>query len=144
MKLQGRCLCGEIGFTLEGWVSPIQACHAERCRRATGGLFSPEIAAESENFQWIGNTDRIATYEAPILNEPPAYRRSFCNKCGSPLPVEFDGMILLQAGILDDTTALHVFRHAFVAQKTACCEIHGLAPQFPERPPTPDRSELLE
>jgi ADP-ribosyl-[dinitrogen reductase] hydrolase len=144
MKLSGRCLCGAVGFTLDGWVSPIQACHAERCRRATGALFSPEIAAALTGFRWTGDLSRIASYEAPLLDQPPAYRRSFCSRCGSPLPVELDGMMLLQAGTLDDTSGLSVFRHAFTDQKTACCVIPGGSPQFTGLPPTPDPMELLD
>ena len=143
MKLSGQCLCGAIGFTLSGWVSPIQACHASRCRKATGGLFSPEIAAERAGFSWHGDTSLIATYTAPILHQPPAYRRSFCKRCGSPLPVEHDGMMILQAGVLNDTSALRIFRHAFTAQKTACCVITDETQQFPGQPPTPEASDLL-
>ena len=142
MKLSGRCLCGEIGFRLEGWVSPIQACHARRCRQATGGLFSPEIAASAEAFEWVGNLERIGHYEAPILHTPPAYRRNFCTRCGSPLPVALDGMILLSAGILDDSRGLQVFRHAFVAQKAECCAITDGLEQFDGQPPRPDPSVL--
>lgn len=146
MQLSGTCLCGDIGFRLEGWVSPIQACHAERCRKATGGLFAPEIAASSERFEWVGNTDRIATFEAPILHEPPAYRRNFCKRCGAPLPVEVDGadMVILHAGLLDDSSGLSVFRHAFTAQKAECCEITDDLPRFDGQPPVPDRSEIFD
>lgn len=143
MILTGRCLCEEIGFRLEGWVSPIQACHAARCRKATGGLYSPEIAAEATNFEWIGNRDRIATFEAPILHAPPAYRRNFCNRCGSPLPVETMGMILLTAGILDEVPDMYVFRHAFTDQKSAACQIPDGAESHPGQPPTPDLSVLF-
>lgn len=145
MKLSGHCLCGDVGFRLEGWVAPIQACHAERCRRATGALFSPEIAACNSRFEWIGDEDRIATYEAPILRKAPPYRRCFCNRCGSPLPLEMPEarMVILCAGILDDASGLYVFRHAFTAQKSAACEITDGAPCFDGAPPLPNLSVLL-
>jgi hypothetical protein len=135
-----------VGFSLEGWVSPIQACHAERCRRATGGLFSPEIAASATAFEWTGKTDAISTYEAPILHDPPAYMRNFCSRCGSPLPVVIEGagIVILQAGILDADVELRVFRHAFVDQKSGCCEITDCKPQFEGQPPPPDPSVLLD
>ncbi|MCB1338695.1 MAG: GFA family protein [Maritimibacter sp.] len=145
MDLSGHCLCGAVGFRLSGWVSPVQACHAERCRRATGALFSPEVAASAEAFEWVGDTDLIASYEAPILHAPPAYRRNFCKICGSPLPVLLDGagIVVLQAGVLDDSTALRVFRHAFVDQKSACTVIADTAPQYPLQPPPPEPDEIL-
>jgi hypothetical protein len=146
MKLSGSCLCGAIGFSLEGWVSPVQACHAQRCRKATGALFSPEIAASSANFEWSGDVTVLTRYEAPIIHEPPAYKRNFCSRCGSPLPVEIEGagMVILSAGILDNSADLYVFRHAFVEQKAECCEIHDDAPQFEGMPPPPDFSIILE
>ncbi|MBU2981773.1 GFA family protein [Lentibacter algarum] len=144
MRLTGSCLCGAVGFELEGWVSPIQACHAERCRKATGGLFSPEVAAAGDKFVWTGEVGNIASYEAPLLDTPPAYRRNFCRTCGSPLPVEHEGMIVLQAGVLDNCSELDVFRHAFVGQKSGCCEITDGKPQFEGQPPVPDVSELHE
>lgn len=146
MKLSGSCLCGKVGFRLEGWVSPVQACHAHRCQKATGALFSPEVAASSASFEWLGDQSRISSYEAPILHWPPAYRRNFCSNCGSPLPVELKeaGMVILQVGVLDESSELEVFRHAFVGQKSACCEITDGKPQFEGQPPAPGPSILHE
>lgn len=145
MKLTGRCLCGRVGFAIDGWVSQIQACHAERCRRATGGLFAPEIAAGAEGFRWTGDESGVASYTAPILHDPPAYQRNFCKTCGSPLPVVLNeaGMVVLHAGLLDECSGLHVFRHAFVAQKSACCQIDDDVPQFKGHPPAPDAGDIL-
>ena len=145
MKLSGSCLCGAVGFRLEGWVSPIQACHAERCRKATGALFAPEIAASSARFEWVGDTDAIASCEAPILQEPPAYKRNFCARCGSPLPVVLDGAgyVILHAGILDGDPALRVFRHAVTGQQSPCNKITDAASQFEGQPPPPDPGDLI-
>jgi len=143
MKLSGQCLCGAVGFTIDGWVSPIQACHAKRCRRATGAVFAPEIAAQKEGFSWRGDPSFITSYEAPLLNSPPAYRRNFCKCCGSPLPVEMEGYVIVHAGILDDANALSVFRHAFTAQKLEGVDLTDGLPQFEGQPPAPDPSMLI-
>ncbi|MGI3168479.1 GFA family protein [Pseudooceanicola sp. C21-150M6] len=145
MHLTGSCLCGGIGFELDGWASPVQACHASRCRKATGALYSPEVAASAAAFRWVGDEGLIRQYDAPILHEPPAYRRCFCDRCGSPLPVVIAeaGIVILQAGILDGTAELPVFRHAFVGQKSPCCDITDGLPQFDGQPPAPDPSVLL-
>lgn len=52
-------------------------------------------------------------------------------------------MVILQAGVLDESTALHVFRHAFVDQKSACTVIADGLPQYADQPPPPDPSEIL-
>ena len=41
--IRGSCLCGDVAFEIEGEVTPIQLCHAERCRKATGGATAPEL-----------------------------------------------------------------------------------------------------
>lgn len=145
MKLSGSCLRGRVTFRLEGWVSKIQACHARRCRKATGAAFAPEIAASCENFEWLSGADMISIYEAPLIDTPPAYRRAFCRNCGSPLPVEIagSGMVVLHAGIVDDDRALNLFRHAFVDQKAAWVEIADGKAQFAGQPPVPDRDDIL-
>ena len=145
MRLSGSCLCGAVGFTLEGWVSPIQACHARRCRKATGALFVPEIAASSADFAWHGGPGRITTYTAEVLHEPPAYQRNLCSTCGSPLPVVIEdaGMVILNAGCLDEGPDIEVFRLAFVEQKSPAVKINDGKPQFEGQPPAPDPSVLL-
>ena len=143
MKLSGHCLCGAVRFTVDGWVSPVQACHAQRCRRATGALYTPEIAVQMDGFRWLGDVDAITRYEAPLQHQPPAYRRNFCNRCGSPLPVEAEGYMIVHAGILDDTRALHIFRHAFTGQKSDLIDVPVDAEQFAGQPPTPDPSRIL-
>lgn len=109
-------------------------------------MFSPEIAASADTFEWIGNPELISSYEAPILHEPPAYRRNFCSNCGSPLPVVIKeaGIAILHAGLLDRGTELPIFRHAFVGQKFGGFEITDGKPQFDAQPPAPDRSSLFE
>ncbi len=108
-------------------------------------MYAPEIAASSARFEWVGDTDAIASYKAPILHEPPAYKRNFCARCGSPLPVllEDAGYAILHAGILDGDPALRVFRHAFTGQRSPCCEITDTAPQYAGQPPPPDQSDLI-
>ncbi len=101
--LQGSCLCGEVKFEISGYVSPVQNCHAARCRKATGGDFTPEMLAHGTGFRWTKGADRICVYTAPLLKSPPAYARAFCKTCGSPLPVELEGTpyMILNSGVLD-------------------------------------------
>ena len=117
---KGSCLCGGVVFETSGELTPIQPCHAVRCRKATGAAFAPEMLTRYEGFQWIQGETLVTKYEAPLLKEPPPYRRAFCKKCGSPLPVQIEGtpFMILNAGILDDDPGTRPFRHAFVAQKS--------------------------
>lgn len=143
-SMTGTCLCGGVTFQIEGWVTPIQACHATRCRKATGAAFAPEMVCSADGFRWTRGEDLIAHYEAPLIDTPPPYRRAFCSRCGSPLPVRVEGtpLVVLHAGVLDGDPGTRVFRHAFVAQKACWHEITDDLPRFDGQPPTPTDAEL--
>ena len=137
--VRGSCLCGGIRFTLTGELTPIQLCHATRCRKASGAAFSAEMLAPAEGFRFERGEDLVVDYEAPLLDEPPAYRRAFCRVCGSPLPVPLGdtGFVILNPGTLDDDPGTRTFRHAFVDQAAPWHEHTDDLPRFGGRPPRP-------
>lgn len=139
--VKGSCLCGGVIFEINGQLTPIQYCHALRCRKATGGAFSPELLTEKKGFRWIMGEHLIKIYTAPIIKEAPAYKKAFCTNCGSPLPVDIEGtdFILFQAGVLDNDPTSRPFRHAFTGQKACWHEITDSLPLFEEQPPVPDK-----
>lgn len=138
--IRGSCLCGAVAFSVGDELTPIQLCHATRCRKATGGACAPEMLASADTLRWLRGADRVVIYQAPLLRDPPAYRRAFCGGCGSPLPVELEGTpyVLLNPGVLDDDPGTRPFRHAFVAQKASWHELSDGLPQFPGQPPPPE------
>jgi hypothetical protein len=139
MVVRGSCLCEAIAFEIEGELTPIQLCHARRCRKATGAAVAPELLARADSLRWIRGAELIRLYTAPLLSEPPAYRRAFCRQCGSPLPVAIEGtgFVSLNPGVLDDDPGSREFRHAFVAEKAPWHRITDGLPEFDSRPPRP-------
>ena len=137
--VRGSCLCGGVAFEIEGELTPIQFCHATRCRKASGAAAAPEMLAPAEGLRFVRGVALVRHYEAPLLEEPPAYRRAFCDTCGSPLPEAIEGttFVMLNPGVLDDDPGTRVFRHAFVGQKACWHEIADSLPQFEQRPPAP-------
>lgn len=138
--IRGSCLCGGVEFEIEGELTPIQLCHATRCRKATGAAVAPELLVSSKDLRWRRGEELVRVYEAPLLYEPPAYRRAFCTTCGSPLPAEIEGTgyALLNPGVLDDDPGTREFRHAFVEQKAEWHRITDGLPMFEGRPPPPE------
>ena len=137
--VRGSCLCGAVGFEVVGEATPIQLCHARRCRKATGAGAAPELLVRVSELRWLRGLEGVRIYEAPLLQEPPAYRRAFCATCGSPLPAEIEGtgFALLNPGVLDDDPGTRPFRHAFVGQKAAWHEITDGLPVHEGQPPRP-------
>lgn len=137
--IRGSCLCGVVAFEVQGPLTPIQLCHATRCRKATGSAFAPELLVADADLRWLRGQEAIRVYEAPLLEEPPPYRRAFCMHCGSPLPQAIDGagFTVLLAGVLDDDPTTRPFRHAFTDQQAAWLEGVDELPRFGGRPPPP-------
>jgi hypothetical protein len=139
--VRGSCLCGAVEFVCSGELTPIQLCHAARCRKATGAACAPELLTAAAGFRWLRGESLVTVFEAPLLHEPPRYRRAFCCTCGSPLPVVVTGtpFVLLLAGVLDDDPKTREFRHAFVGQKSLWHDVTDALPQFDGQPPVPER-----
>jgi hypothetical protein len=139
--ITGSCLCGTVRFEVDGRVTPIQFCHCPRCRRTTGSAFFAQLAARTGDFRFVAGADEVAVWSAPVREEPPPYRRTFCRVCGSPVPV-FDSeepFVAIPAGSLDGDPGTRPFRHIFVAMKAPWHEIQDDLPRLPMRVPPDQR-----
>lgn len=143
--MQGGCLCGGVRFEITGKLTPIQLCHARRCQKATGSAFAPELAVKTSGFRWLRGEELIQSYDAPLLHEPPVYRKAFCRVCGSPVPVERaeSDFVVILAGVVDGDPEVRPFRHIFLSQRARWYEVRDALPRFEERPPAEQRLRLL-
>jgi len=94
--MTGSCLCKAVRFDVSGEPSSIEICHCSKCQRAYGSAFAATLYVRSGDFAWTQGADRVTTWDAPIESRPPAYRHSFCQCCGSPLPLIFDDFGLVE------------------------------------------------
>ena len=81
--LTGRCLCGTITFAITGPPLQIVHCHCESCRRTTSSPATTFLIVQRVEFKHSQGTPK--SYESS-----PGVRRSFCERCGSPLTYETD------------------------------------------------------
>ena len=130
--IRGGCLCGGVRFELTRAAGPFELCHCSRCRKASGSAFVAGLGVRVEDFRLLAGAELIRSYEAPILEFPPAYRVSFCSRCGSPVPDPRPGeeWFEVPAGLLDDDPQLRPDKHIFVDRKSAWFEIHDTLPQL--------------
>ena len=129
--LKGRCLCGEIQFTVKDEFLYAGYCHCSQCRHysgasgsAIGGVAMDALALES-------GKDSISRYqktEDSIL--------CFCSKCGSSLFGEKpqSGLVHIRYGSLDDSPTILPQAHMHTSSKAAWYEILDDLPQFTELP----------
>lgn len=114
--IRGSCLCGGVRFELERAVGPFELCHCSRCRKVTGSAFVAGVGVRAEDYRLLEGADLIDSFDAPILERPPAYRSSFCRRCGSPVPNPDPGTAWFEipAGLLDDDPLARPDRHIFI------------------------------
>ena len=133
--IEGGCLCGAIRFSIEKFVGPFELCHCSRCRKASGSAFVSGIGVRPSDFSWISGRDEVRTFEAPVIEQPPGYRTSFCEQCGSPAP-HFDpgdDWFELRAGLLDGEPEISPDRHIFIECGSTWYEIADDLPQLTKR-----------
>ena len=133
--IRGSCLCGGVRFEIARAIGPFELCHCRRCRKASGSAFLADLGVRAEDFRLLSGGELISTYDAPILRSPPAYRTSFCSRCGSPVPnpdpqAEWFRVV---AGVLDDDPILRPDKHIFIELKAPWFEITDALPQYDQR-----------
>jgi len=84
--VKGSCLCGAVRFSVTGTPTAFDLCHCLHCRAASGSAFLAELEFKTAEFEWLSGRSLVKTYEAPVRNWPPGYRRAFCTVCGAPVP----------------------------------------------------------
>jgi hypothetical protein len=88
------------------------------------------IDFEAAEFEWVSGESLVKTYEAPVREKRPGYRRTFCALCGGPVPTVIRGMINIPVGTLDDDPVLRPQRHIFVDFKAGWFDITDTLPRF--------------
>jgi hypothetical protein len=135
---EGSCLCGDVGFEVDGPPLFMQSCHCTRCRRARGAAHGTNIFFKAGQFRWTRGEALVADYK---LHDAKFYGVAFCSHCGSALPRisrERD-IAVIPAGCLDTDPQMWPQRNIFTAYKAAWFEITDSLPQFAEGPPPPPR-----
>jgi hypothetical protein len=98
ISLTGSCLCGAVRYEASGTPKAFDLCHCSRCRKSSGSAFVAELVFDASEFRWARGESLVRTYEAPVRERPPGYRRTFCAVCGGPVPTVVGNMIRIVGG----------------------------------------------
>lgn len=130
--IRGSCLCGGVRFEIDQAVGPFELCHCSRCRKVSGSAFIAALGVLRKDFRFLKGTELVKTYDAPIRDCPPAYRSSFCGRCGSPVPdpTSDTPFFEIAAGAFDDDPLLRPDKHIMVDCKSPWFAIAGALPQL--------------
>ncbi|WP_296820763.1 GFA family protein [Brevundimonas sp.] len=126
---RGSCLCGAVGFEVEGDLPGPDACHCSQCRRWSGHVWA-STDVPRERFRLTGE-DQVRWFQSS-----EKVRRGFCAICGSVLFWDVPGRsrIAVAMGAFESPTGTRLEKHIFTADKGDYYEIAGDAPQEPTPP----------
>ncbi|MEM7074320.1 MAG: GFA family protein [Pseudomonadota bacterium] len=120
--LEGRCMCGEVAFSVSGKVQGPSACHCGQCRKQSGHVWASAYAPESA----IDIRGHVRWYEAS-----PTAKRGFCPRCGSFLfwTAHDEDTMSFALGALESPTGIRLEKHIFTADKGDYYDIADGVPQ---------------
>jgi hypothetical protein len=127
MKVKGSCLCGGIGYEIDGEIGRVVNCHCSMCRKATGAAFRTRAKVPAAAFRWTRGEDLVSRYGSSTQEV-----RTFCRVCGATLPTFFRDRpdeIGLPLGTLDDDPGVRPSAHVWVDSKAPWWEITDALPQ---------------
>ncbi len=120
--MRGRCLCGDVVFTVDGPLGRATACHCGQCRKQSGHYWASSSAKEAD----MTISGAVKWYAAS-----ESAKRGFCPGCGSFLfwTAHDEDTISFSLGALKEPTGLKLESHIFVADKGDYYEIGDGLPQ---------------
>lgn len=139
--MQGKCLCGAIGFELDGDVPNIYQCHCSLCRKVTGSAANAAFRIAADQFKWISGSDQIREF---ITDS--GFKSHFCETCGSPVPnlTSNDSAYWIPAGLLEEASELELVAHLYVESKACWDVIAEVGEHFDEMPDAEALDRLLQ
>ena len=109
----GGCLCGATRYRVAAEPVTVYACHCKDCQRRTGSAFGLSVVVPRNAIEITSGEP--SSYHAE-LTEGRVKRGVQCGECGARLWGELQkqpGMVVLQAGTLDDTSWVHPAAHVW-------------------------------
>ena len=134
MKYTGHCLCGEVAFTIEGPLAPVQVCHCAQCRHAQGGPFATNIPVAASAFRLLRGAGMLKAFESS-----PGKERVFCSRCGSPVfsrRAARPEVLRIRAGLIEQPLEAGIAWHAHTGSQCRWWTIADELPQYPGAAPT--------
>jgi hypothetical protein len=131
---RGSCLCGGVGYVVDGPPLRVHHCHCSRCRKARGGAFATNLFVAPDAFHYTRGEDLLVSYKVP---EAERFTHVFCRRCGSSLPRvdRARGYAVIPMGTLDDDPGARPQRHIFTGSRAPWYEIRDELPQHDESAP---------
>lgn len=123
---RGRCLCGGVTFEYEGPELWRGYCHCESCRRNTASPVTAFLGVPADKARLEGET-------LAVFRSSPGVRRSFCNRCGTPMAYESEndpGEMHFYAACLESPADYAPQFHVHVGERLPWFEVTDDLPRY--------------
>jgi len=130
-EITGRCLCGNVQFSIHGNYFGIYQCHCSECRKITGSSANSSCIIPVDRFTWVRGASSISTYM-----HDSGYRSDFCAQCGAPAPniMSNGNFYWVPAGALEETRHFNVVAHLCLASMAQWDSVPHTGVQFDSVP----------
>jgi hypothetical protein len=132
--IQGKCLCEQVKYEIDGELGPIFNCHCSKCRRWHAAAFRTRASVQKDQFKWLSGEECLSKFK---LSQNAT--RYFCSNCGSPLITSYEEtpeVYGIALGPLEGNIPNKVEAHIFFGSKAGWYEICDSIPQYDEWPGT--------
>jgi len=133
MIQSGKCLCGDVTYTLEGEAMFSTVCHCKNCQKQSGSAFSINLICRQDQIKVSGS---LSSYEDRSDAGNQIFRK-FCGRCGSPILSEltaYPGIIALKAGSLDDSSSVKPSSQVWCDSGQSWLKIESDMPTYAQNP----------
>ncbi|MCE8516358.1 GFA family protein [Ruegeria pomeroyi] len=112
----GRCLCGNVEYSIENDFLFLLFCHCEQCRRISGSAHASNLFSATQSLTWLKGEESIQRFDYPGRD----FTKSFCRMCGCGLPYRSSHgeMVIVPAGTLDGEPKFATHGKVFLAECT--------------------------
>lgn len=134
----GKCLCGEVTYTLTGQPVRMIQCHCKDCQRATGTGHINNAFFKTEQFELKGT---VKSHEQET-DSGNINIRHFCPECGSRIYNEIaarKGVVGVAVGTADDNSWYDPALVIYCKDREDWDLTSTEVPNFDEMPPPPPR-----
>jgi len=130
----GKCLCGNVKYTITSPPVRMGQCHCDDCRKSSGTGHSSNAFFKKDDVIIEGETNHFSS----ITDTGSEITRFFCVKCGSRLFGESNVIIdimSVSAGTLDDSSWFKPDAIVYNKRKPKWDFVDESIPFFEEMPP---------
>jgi AcrR family transcriptional regulator len=109
----GICRCGTVRYEIDGPFDVMSHCNCSICRMQQGTAFATYVSVPQGRFRWIAGQEQVTHYATD--SDQPVEQRSFCSRCGSPMPsIDAGGTAYCPAENLQRDLGIRPQSHIFV------------------------------